>query len=157
MMHIFLFTWRLHWRDKTLFLIQLVELIVCRWAHANSKILKLFYLTPLLLQYQMLPWSLILNMEIKGRETAARISRAHPPIDFFKIFGLPNCIDGEQKHCLLPIFRGHDNNHSARFHVLIFFSRMREFNIRHEDHMMLMFCPFSTGGCITLVLWGSSW
>ena len=46
MMHIFLFTWRLHWRDKTLFLIQLVELIVCRWSHANSKILKLFIWHP---------------------------------------------------------------------------------------------------------------
>ena len=33
MMHIFLFTWRLHWRDKTVFLIQLVELIVCRCSH----------------------------------------------------------------------------------------------------------------------------
>ena len=78
-------------------------------------------------------------MYVKWRETIARISRANPSTDFFKILGFPNCIDGDQTHCLLPIFRGHDNNHSARFHVMVFLSRMSEFNIRHEDHMMLMF------------------
>ena len=78
-------------------------------------------------------------MDIKWRETTARISRAHPPIDFFKISGFPNYIDGEHTYCPLPILRGHDNNHSARFHVMIFLSWMSEFNICHENNTMLMF------------------
>ena len=84
-------------------------------------------------------------MDIKWRETTGRIFRGHPSIDFFKISGFPNCIDGEQTYCPLPIFRGHDNNHSAKFHVVIFLSRMSEFNIPHEDDMMLMFAYFLQG------------
>ena len=39
----------------------------------------------------------------------------------------------------LPCFWGDDNDHSARFHVMIFLSHMSQNNIQHEDHMMAMF------------------
>ena len=78
-------------------------------------------------------------MDVKSIENAAQISRAYPPFDFFKIPGFPNHFDGENTSYPLPFFRGHDNDHSARFHVVMFLSRMSEFRIPHEDHMLRMF------------------
>ena len=39
----------------------------------------------------------------------------------------------------LPGFRGDDNDHSTRFRVMTFLSHMSKKNIRHEDHMMVIF------------------
>ena len=78
-------------------------------------------------------------MDVKSIENTAQISHAYPAIDFFKIPGFPNHFDGENTSYPLPFFRGHDNDHSARFHVVMFLSRMSEFSIRHEDHMLFMF------------------
>ena len=78
-------------------------------------------------------------MDVKSIENATRISRAYPPIDFFKIPGFPNHFHGENTSYPLPFFQGHDNDHSARFHVVMFLSRMSEFSICHEDHMLFMF------------------
>ena len=78
-------------------------------------------------------------MDVKSIESAARVSRAYPPIDFFKIPGFPNHFDGENTSYPFLFFHGHDNDHSARFHVVMFLSHMSELNICHEDHMLQMF------------------
>ena len=78
-------------------------------------------------------------MDIKRIEFAARASYDCPPIDFSRIPGFPNLLISEMTSTSLPCFWGDDNDHSARFHVMIFLSHMSQNNIQHEDHMMAMF------------------
>ena len=78
-------------------------------------------------------------MDIKRIEVAARASYDFPPIDFSMICGFPNRLASEMESTSLPCFRGDDNDHSARFHVMIFLSHMSQNSIQHEDHMMEMF------------------
>ena len=79
-------------------------------------------------------------MDVKKIENVARISHAFPPIDLFKIpISFPNLLVVEKTSYPLPFSRGHDNDHSARFHVVMFLSHMSELSIHHEDHMLLMF------------------
>ena len=77
-------------------------------------------------------------MDIKRIEVAARASYDSPPIDFSRILSFPNRLASETTCTSLPCFPVDDNDHSARFHVMIFLSHMSQNNIQHEDHMMAM-------------------
>ena len=78
-------------------------------------------------------------MDIKRIEVAARASYDCPPIDFSRIPGFPNRLASETTSTSLPCFCGDDNDHSSRFHTVIFLSHMSQTNIQHEDHMMVIF------------------
>ena len=78
-------------------------------------------------------------MDIKRIEIVARASYDCPPIDFSRILGFPNRLISERTSTPLLGFWGDDNDHSTRFHVMIFLSHMSQNNIQHEDHMMVMF------------------
>ena len=78
-------------------------------------------------------------MDIKRIEIATRASYDCLPIDFSRIPGFPNHLISEMTSTSLPRFRGDDNDHSARFHVMIFLSHMSQKKIQHEDNMMAMF------------------
>ena len=78
-------------------------------------------------------------MDIKRIEIAARVSCDCPPIDFSRIPDFPNRLVSEMASTSLPCFWGDDNDHSAKFHVMIFLLHMSQKNIQHEDNMMVMF------------------
>ena len=60
-------------------------------------------------------------------------------MDFSKIHGFPNqCYDRGKVHDILPEFNGNDGV-SATHHIASFCKLMADFNVRHEDDIMVVF------------------
>ena len=74
---------------------------------------------------------------------------AYDPLDFSKVHGFPNeCYDPEI-HDIHPEFHGNDGL-SATHHISSFCKLMGDFNVRHEDEIMIIFA-------ITLVNDAMTW
>ena len=74
---------------------------------------------------------------------------AYSPPDFSKVHGFPNeCYDLEKVHDILPKFHGNDGV-SATHHIVSFCKLMADFNVHHEDDIMVVFGK----GFNDLVLW----
>ena len=79
------------------------------------------------------------------KEVGAQISNSLLPIDFSNIPSLPNSHDGENISSHLPIFHGHGNDDSTRLHIMTFLKVLVDFDIVHEDIMILMFASSLDG------------
>ena len=63
---------------------------------------------------------------------------AYGPLDFSKVHGFPSeCYDPEI-HDILPEFHGNDGV-STTHHIASFCKLMADFNVRHEDDIMIVF------------------
>ena len=78
-------------------------------------------------------------------EVGAQISKLLLPIDFSNILGFPNSHYGENIPSHLPIFHGHGNVDSTRLHIMTFLKVLVDFDIVHEDIMILMFVSSLNG------------
>ena len=64
---------------------------------------------------------------------------AYSSLDFSKIRGFPNkCYDCGKVHDILPEFHRNDGV-SATHHIASFCKLMVDFNVRHEDGIMIVF------------------
>ena len=64
---------------------------------------------------------------------------AYSPPDFSKIHGFPNqCYDPDKVDDILPKFYGNDGV-SATHHIASFCKLMADFNVHHEDDIMIIF------------------
>ena len=64
---------------------------------------------------------------------------AYSPLDFSKIHGFPNqCYDRGKVHDILPEFYGNDGV-STTHHIASFCKLVADFNVRHEDDIMIIF------------------
>ena len=86
-------------------------------------------------------------------ETGAHISKLLLPIEFSNIPDFPNSHYGDNLSSYLPIFHGHGNDDSARLHIMAFLKVLADFDIVHEDIMILItnVCGFPRGRCLLLV------
>ena len=65
--------------------------------------------------------------------------KAYNPLDFSKIRGFPNeCYDRGKVHDILPGFHGNDGV-SATHHIASLCKLMANFNVHHEDDIMIVF------------------
>ena len=65
--------------------------------------------------------------------------KAYSPLDFSKIHGFPNqCYDLEKVRDIIPEFYGNDGV-SATHHIASFCKLVADFNVRHEDDIMIVF------------------
>ena len=76
------------------------------------------------------------------KETSAQISKLLFRINFSNIPGFPNSHYGENLSSYLPIFHGHGNDDSTRLHIMDFLKVLANFDIVHEDIMILMFASY---------------
>ena len=64
---------------------------------------------------------------------------AYSPLDFSKIWGFPNHYYNRGKvHDILPEFHGNDGV-SATQHIASLYKLMFDFNVHHEDDIMIVF------------------
>ena len=78
-------------------------------------------------------------------ELGAQISKLLLPINFSNIPGFPNSHYGENIPSHLPLFHGHGKVDSARLHIMAFLKVLVDFDIVHEDIMILMFASSLDG------------